>query len=127
MRILVWFGEWAVWRVCANLEEAKEELAYWQNRSSWPMKLDEEDAEWEREQLRLAAGMIGAPGSIMRYVHNTSWGNNKFAVFEYVQGQAVVRASQPTKSGAQYFMQRGRFLVDLTTKTVVEHTPLAAT
>ena len=38
--LLIWFGEWCVWREYRTREEAEQGLAYWQARCSWPLKLD---------------------------------------------------------------------------------------
>jgi hypothetical protein len=39
-KLLIWFGEWCVWREYPTREEAEQGLAYWQGRCSWPLKLD---------------------------------------------------------------------------------------
>ncbi len=38
--LLIWFGEWCVWRQYPTSEDAEQSLAYWQARCSWPLKLD---------------------------------------------------------------------------------------
>lgn len=55
---------------------------------------------------------IGAPNSIARYASNTEWGQNEWAVFEYVAGVPVVRAAG-TKGHCEAFMAPGRVLVDV--------------
>lgn len=56
---------------------------------------------------------IGAPNSVMRHASEASWGENNWAVYEYIDNKPVVRAAQTTKSGAEQFMAEGRFLIDL--------------
>lgn len=37
--LLVRFGEWAVWFRYPSRRQAEEELSYWRQRCSWPLKL----------------------------------------------------------------------------------------
>ena len=60
-----------------------------------------------------AAIAIGAPGSIARYISDNSWGNNKFAVVERVNGEFVLRAAQTTKHGAMRHYRDKLLLVDI--------------
>ena len=35
----IWFGGWAIWREYATAQDAKDGLAFWRKRSSWPLRL----------------------------------------------------------------------------------------
>lgn len=56
---------------------------------------------------------IGAPNSIARYVANSDWGNNKFAVFARSYGELVLVAAQSTLAGALRYCTGERQLVDI--------------
>jgi hypothetical protein len=53
-QLLIWFGEWCVWREYATTEEAELGLAYWQARCSWPLKLDGNEAIVPRTDVTTA-------------------------------------------------------------------------
>jgi hypothetical protein len=55
---------------------------------------------------------IGEPNSIARYASNTTWGENEWALFEYVAGMPVVRAAG-SKRHCESYMRPGRMLVDI--------------
>lgn len=58
---------------------------------------------------------IGAPNSIARYAANTTWGNNEWAVFEYIDGQGlpVVRAAGKKTHCQHYLANPNCHLVDI--------------
>lgn len=56
---------------------------------------------------------IGSPNSIARFITSRSWGTNKFATLERVNGEWVVRAAQTTFRGAYEYCTAGRVIVSI--------------